>query len=1478
MRTRSFTITFIFSLLFLIFHFFIVYADESDFTYDENGALTGYTGSDEVVVIPDGVPAIGSGAFKDNTVIISVEIPDSVTSIGSAAFRGCTNLVQVTLSENLTSIGNSAFYNCSNLHDIDLPESLTSLQAYAFFGCSSLENITIPSQITSIGYQVFQDCRSLKNVVLPSGLNLIGSHAFEGCSSLSEIELPEGLTGIDLKAFYHSGLTKIDLPETLTGIGESAFQGCGLDEITIPASVGGIYDNAFANCGLEKIVFLSDEFSTLFGSAFKTGNKPTEIQVPASFIGTISSYFDPTNLQTLVFTGSASEIPKDSFKGFSNLKSVVLPDGITKIGGRAFSGCSSLVDFSIPENVNSIGYGAFYGCSSLTNLIVPDLVTTISYDTFGNCSGLESISIPASVTSIGIRAFQGCSNLTNIVLPDNITIISDDLFNGCSQLTSVNIPDDVTSIGANAFYGTRITSLEIPDNVVTIGNDAFHDCQNLTSIQLPESVTSLGSGIFYGCSSLESINIPENITTIESNSFRDCSSLESIEFSNNILVIGSNAFYGCSNLQEIDLPDGLTEIGREAFRKCTDLRKIKLPSNASESDLYLDLYIFYECPNIEFLSASVNILQRLKSIHTPIANVKTFIITGDSTEIPENTFVGFTSLEGITIPEGIITIGNGAFEDCSSLASVSISESVTTIGDNAFKESSNLEFLHIPSAVQTIGENSFNFHTLLEVTRGSEAMDYAINNEYRFILSGENDSTDHPWAVVGKVLYAYIGNETEVEIPRTITGIGPRAFMNTNVTDLTIQETVTSIDENENAIPSNIVIHTFPDAAAVIAYAEANGNEYHVDGSVDGFTIIDNVLLTYTGNKTDIVIPEHVKEIAPYALANNMKLQKVTISEGTEIIGNHAFDNSLNISEIIIPNTVTTLGVRALSPGNTTTDHVYSALKKIVIPDSVTKIGSEAIDRWTTIWANPGSKAAQWAQVFGKALRLNGEPSDGFEIATNVITLDMTLIHYTGDDENVVIPEDIVFIGGHSFEDNTSLENIVISNTVTTIESYAFSGCTGLNSISISDSVKIIQPHAFEACSALKEVVILENVEEIGDDAFPVSTVIYTREGSAADLWGTTHGNTVYYLLDDGTVGVKSVQIFTQDGEDVTGKTIEVNIADHQLTAVVLPKIAAQTIIWSSSNASIATINSEGKVTFLKPGSATFTAESTDGSNKSAWVKLKLLPEAEAITITNSKGTDITGKTITSNTLSYQLKAKADPSNAAQTVTWKSSNTNTATVTSAGKVTFKKAGIVQITATSTDRGRVTAAVKLKLLPEATAVIITNSKGTVITGKTITSNTVSYQLKAKADPSNAAQTVTWKSSNTSTATVTKTGKVTFKKAGIVQITATSTDRGKKTAIVKLKLLPKATKIVIRDPKGKIINGKTVVINTKTYKLKAAAKPLKAEQTVTWKSGNTNIATVTKAGKVTFKKAGTVVITATSTDRGKKYGKVRLTYKP
>ena len=136
--------------------------------YPTTGMITGYVGTDTVVVIPSKingitVETIGHTAFRYSSVT-SVTIPDSVTFISDSAFAYCFNLTNISIPNSVTSIGFSAFGGCTKLESITLPSSLSTISKALFSGCSQLTTIHIPVSVTSIENDAFDGCPSSMTV------------------------------------------------------------------------------------------------------------------------------------------------------------------------------------------------------------------------------------------------------------------------------------------------------------------------------------------------------------------------------------------------------------------------------------------------------------------------------------------------------------------------------------------------------------------------------------------------------------------------------------------------------------------------------------------------------------------------------------------------------------------------------------------------------------------------------------------------------------------------------------------------------------------------------------------------------------------------------------------------------------------------------------------------------------------------------------------------------------------------------------------------------------------------------------------------------------------------------------------------------------------------------------------------------------------------------------------------------------------
>ncbi len=317
------------------------------------------------------------------------------------------------------------------------------------------------------------------------------------------------------------------------------------------------------------------------------------------------------------------------------------------------------------------------------------------------------------------------------------------------------------------------------------------------------------------------------------------------------------------------------------------------------------------------------------------------------------------------------------------------------------------------------------------------------------------------------------------------------------------------------------------------------------------------------------------------------------------------------------------------------------------------------------------------------------------------------------------------------------------------------------------------------------------------------------------------------------------------------------------LKATVSPSNATnKKVKWRSSNTSVATVSSSGKITAKKAGTATITCTSEDNTNRRATCKVTVKTK---VNVSSVKLNKTSLKMYTTQTAT--LKATVSPSNASvKDVKWKSSNTSVATVSSSGKITAKKAGKVTITCTSKDNSKkkATCTVTVAKKVNVSSVKLSASAMTITNGN-------SKRLTATVSPSNASvSTVKWKTSNSKVATVTSAGKVTAVGVGTATITCTSTDNANKKATCKVTVTP------VKVSGLKLNRTSATVYPKKTVTLKATVSPSNADnKAVSWKSSSTKIATVSSSGVVTGVKSGTATITCTAKDGSGKKATCKIT---
>lgn len=278
-------------------------------------------------------------------------------------------------------------------------------------------------------------------------------------------------------------------------------------------------------------------------------------------------------------------------------------------------------------------------------------------------------------------------------------------------------------------------------------------------------------------------------------------------------------------------------------------------------------------------------------------------------------------------------------------------------------------------------------------------------------------------------------------------------------------------------------------------------------------------------------------------------------------------------------------------------------------------------------------------------------------------------------------------------------------------------------------------------------------------------------------------------------------------GLDYTGKIIGFEAGESytfDLTADTDPEDASNEVTWTSSNKKVATVDENGRVVVLGvKGKAKITAKAADGSAKTAYVTINVAKKlVDGIEVYNSKdpiGEDGSHYYVTSNARiasgkTTTLKVSVSPSTADnKAVTWTSSDTTVASVSSSGLVSGKKVETAQrvlIYAEAKDGSGVNDCYAVYVYPLVKSVILMDSEGNDLPSTAVIETPQiegkQYHLSARMNPSDAIWYVTWKTSNSKIATVDDGGLVTFTgKKGSVKITATAKDGSGKSASVTFK---------------------------------------------------------------------------------------------
>lgn len=321
--------------------------------------------------------------------------------------------------------------------------------------------------------------------------------------------------------------------------------------------------------------------------------------------------------------------------------------------------------------------------------------------------------------------------------------------------------------------------------------------------------------------------------------------------------------------------------------------------------------------------------------------------------------------------------------------------------------------------------------------------------------------------------------------------------------------------------------------------------------------------------------------------------------------------------------------------------------------------------------------------------------------------------------------------------------------------------------------------------------------------------------------------------VDITSVGLpESMQL--EKGE-TTQLTVDFGAQDGATEEAIAKAAEKLTLVWSSSDDAVATVDETGKVTAVGAGTAEITVALEDG-NISSTCEVKVVVPAEGVTAPETLNLEVNGK----NTA--QLEVKATPEDATDvTITYESSNPEVATVDENGVVTAVANGEADITVTMTQ----------KLESDKTATPVAESEP----AESATAESVSESEVASVTSDATSEPESVPASDSSSSSEVEDAEV---EAPVVD-----EDAIVMTATTHVVVTTKVESLAFDKGEGTLTTG-----NSTTMKVTVLPESA-GDQTITWKSSDESVATIDADGKVKAVKAGTATITASIGDVSAEY---------
>ena len=425
----------------------------------------------------------------------------------------------------------------------------------------------------------------------------------------------------------------------------------------------------------------------------------------------------------LKFDSVLTYLDDGAFNGSKNLKAIQLPDKINTIGQLAFGEARALRGVKLGTSTTTIKPYAFYQCEALETINFPKGLKSIAGFSFTNCLSLQSVTLPSTLLDIGTMGnmianpFAGCLSLKEFKgsglgfsTSDNRRFLSIDkgrlllstALKGFDLKTPCSIPKGTETIGTYALSSIVAEYIDLPQSVTKIEQGAFLACEtDGRTITIPGGVSEISLNAF-ALSNIQGVRLTgQYLPDLPNNNAFGGQIDEDRKTNWPITITGAAAHNSASKLNDtknqwfayrsrITIEQGDSEI----WYHTTDGNPLPFAGDFGGEPVGESFILNIDLNKIPSVRFEYEIAERYGNGQLTNGNIFIQLFDTPVTAVPDGAFTQQVTLDYMSLPSSVKTIGDQAFHKATSLQyfPVYFNTSLTSIGKHAFAECHQMTF------------------------------------------------------------------------------------------------------------------------------------------------------------------------------------------------------------------------------------------------------------------------------------------------------------------------------------------------------------------------------------------------------------------------------------------------------------------------------------------------------------------------------------------------------------------------------------------------------------------------------------------------------------------------------------------------------------------------------------------------------------------------------------------------------------------